>query len=314
MGSIAGAADLPGLMIPAARWTAVGFLLLLLLALLWPSPVILLNESIGGPEIAVDERSFLGREAPSWDVVFWAIAGLLLLAMVHTSEPGVRPALQRLASDLRRSARQIGPELRALGWRRAFLVIAAASAVVAMVWIFADARILGFAELLELDHARTAIRLSNRFGGGMNPPLIILWFLLAGLFYRHVRWTHVAIAMVFAAASGGTAVQILKYMIGRTRPELWLGPFHHAGPPSTSFPSGHTVGAFAIAGVLAFSAESRLLRVVAIVLAMAIAVSRVLAYRHWPSDVVASAFLGLLFGWFFSRCVKHAVSTEETSV
>ena len=179
------------------------------------------------------------------------------------------------------------------------------------MWLYADAAILGFAELLEWKHARTAIRLSNRFGGGMNPVLIILWFSLGGLMYRRLRWTHISIAMIFAGASAGTGVQILKYLIGRTRPELWLGPFHHAGPPSTSFPSGHTVGAFAIASVIAIAAESRLLKIVAVLLAISVGVSRILAYRHWPSDVIASALLGSFFGWFFTRCVLRAVDSSR---
>lgn len=310
----AGDDELPVSPMPAAaRWTGVAFVVLLVLALLWPSPAIIVNEWIGGPPLAVDERSFLGREAPSWDVVFWAIAGLLLLAMIHTSRGDIRDSFRRCWQEMKRTWVEIGPEFRRIGWPRALSFFVAGSVLVAAIWIFADAKLLGLAELLELEHARTAIRLANRFGGGMNPPLVILWFLLAGLLYGNLRWTRIGIAMIFAAAGAGTAVQLLKYVIGRTRPELWLGPFHYAGPPSTSFPSGHTVGAFAIASVIVLGTESRLLRIIAFVIATAVAVSRVLAYRHWPSDVVASAMLGTLFGWFFTRCVMHAVKASPAT-
>jgi len=296
-----------------ARWVALGFVLLLILSILWPAPAIFLNEAVDGPALSVDEDSFLGREAPSWDVVFWGIAGLLGLAMIHTADDGIRIPLRRYGRDFAASWRSIAPEFRSIGGGRVFFLLMTASLLVASLWMFADAAILGFAELLEWKHARTAIRLSNRFGGGMNPVLIILWFFLGGLLYRRLRWTHISIAMALAGASAGTAVQLLKYMIGRTRPELWLGPFHHAGPPSTSFPSGHTVGAFAIASVIAICAESRVLRVAAALIAIAIGVSRVLAYRHWPSDVVASALLGSFFGWFFTRCVLRAAGTTADS-
>jgi undecaprenyl-diphosphatase len=89
-------------------------------------------------------------------------------------------------------------------------------------------------------------------------------------------------------------VQLIKLLVGRARPELWLGPFHHARASASSFPSGHTVGAFALAGVLIFTAESKSLRVIAVILAFAVALSRVLAFRHWTSDVAASAAIGLI--------------------
>jgi membrane-associated phospholipid phosphatase len=41
-------------------------------------------------------------------------------------------------------------------------------------------------------------------------------------------------------------------------------------------------------------------RLVAMLLAIGIAVSRVFAFRHWPSDVLASSFLGMAVGWFFT--------------
>ena len=100
--------------------------------------------------------------------------------------------------------------------------------------------------------------------------------------------------MVFAGAAGGVVVQLIKFAVGRTRPELWLGPFHHARASASSFPSGHTVGAFALAGVLILNAESKTLRVIAALLAFAVALSRVLAFRHWTSDVMASAAIGML--------------------
>jgi len=46
--------------------------------------------------------------------------------------------------------------------------------------------------------------------------------------------------------------------------------------------------------VLIFSAESKTLRVIAMILAFAVALSRVLAFRHWTSDVAASAAIGLI--------------------
>ena len=147
------------------------------------------------------------------------------------------------------------------------------------------------------------IRITNRLGGGMNPAMIVLFFLLAGVAYRHRRWIEYAVAMSIAGLGGGILAQLVKFAVGRTRPELWLGPFAHARASSTSFPSGHTVGAFALAGVIVFASRNLPLRIVAIIIAFAVGVSRILAFRHWTSDVLASALIGVAVAWATTRSV-----------
>src|SRR5437588_7616055 len=100
--------------------------------------------------------------------------------------------------------------------------------------------------------------------------------------------------MSIAGLGGGILAQLVKFVVGRTRPELWLGPFQHARSSASSFPSGHTVGAFALAGVLMLNSESKAMRAIAALLALSVAVSRVLAFRHWASDVAASAAVGMI--------------------
>jgi membrane-associated phospholipid phosphatase len=297
--------------VSAAGRSGAAFVAVLILAVLWPSPVLWINEAVGGGDLGIDERSFLGREAPSWDIAFWCIAGLLAIAMLHTARDGSRKRLREAGNEFRLVWTRIPVVARSIGAARLAAAVLGAASIVAAIWILLDATLVGYAELLGSAVFRTAIRLTNRFGGGMNPPLVILWFLLAGILYAERRWTRIAVAMVFASATAGTVVQAIKYLFGRTRPELWLGPFHHAGPPSTSFPSGHTVGAFAIATVILFGARSRPLRAAAMILACSVALSRVLAFRHWPSDVVASAMIGMMAGWFFVRCAFGGANGSE---
>ena len=156
-----------------------------------------------------------------------------------------------------------------------------------------------------------AIRIANRFGGGMNPAMVVVFFLIAGVVYRHRRWIAYGVAMALAGAAAGVSVQIVKYTAGRTRPELWLGPFHHARAAATSFPSGHTVGAFALAGVLMLASPSRTMRIIAFLLALSVAVSRVLAFRHWTSDVLASAAIGMILAAVAVRRMAAEVSFRE---
>lgn len=257
------------------------FIALLLLSVFWPSPVVSINRLCCNAPIPVDELSFLGREAPSWDVVYWCLAGLFGIVLLQQAGDyaGVREEFRRT-------------RIRA-GLPVALAAIGAAIAV-AVIWIFADEPVTAWAERVASSDVQDWIRIANRFGGGFNPVMIVVFFLLAGMAYQARAWIGYAIRMAFAGAAAGIAVNILKYAVGRARPELWLGPFQHVRASATSFPSGHTVGAFALAGVLIFGARSKSLRVAAALLAVAVAVSRVLAFRHWASDVTASAAIGLI--------------------
>jgi membrane-associated phospholipid phosphatase len=286
------------------RLAAAAFIALLALSVFWPVPAIEINQLCCHAHLTVDDLSFLGREAPAWDIAFWCIAGLFLLAMLHRT------------GDYKRSDfREIWTLVRATRIRlRKIDAIAAicAAILVAIVWRFADAPITAIAERIQSSNIEDAVRIANRFGGGMNPAMVIVFFLVAGVVYRNRRWIAYGVAMALAGAAAGVSVQIVKYTIGRTRPELWLGPFHHTRAAATSFPSGHTVGAFALAGVLMLASPSRTMRVIALLLALSVAVSRVMAFRHWTSDVLASAAIGMILAAVAIRSVLTAeVSFRE---
>lgn len=269
------------------RYAAAAFVTLLLLSVFWPSPVVSSNRLWFHEPLAVDELSFLGREAPSWDVVFWFFAGLLLLIILQSAE----------SYDFR------VVRFRRPSFRRAILPLSLGAALTACVWLFADRHVLAWAEGVQSEWTEAAIRIVNRFGGGVNPGLIVLFFLFAGVCYRERRWVGYGVAMGIAGLGAGLAAQIVKHLVGRARPELWLGPAHYAPGSATSFPSGHTVGAFALAGVLLFASKSWPLRAIAFALAAAVGMARILAFRHWASDVTASAVLGLVAAWLVTAAV-----------
>jgi membrane-associated phospholipid phosphatase len=61
--------------------------------------------------------------------------------------------------------------------------------------------------------------------------------------------------------------------------------------------------------VLAVS-RSRALRIAAVIIAVSVAASRVLALRHWPSDVLMSATLGGVIGLFVAGASGEAREGE----
>lgn len=281
------------------RYAAAAFVTLLVLSIFWPSPIVSINRLWVDEDLAVDELSFLGREAPSWDMVFWCAAGLLLLAIVQSADG---------AADAKEPLRQLRSMRfdRSL-WRRDAVRLAIGAVVTLFVWLVLDRRLIAWAEGVQSDFTEDVIRLLNRLGGGMNPVMVVLFFLIAGVAYCERRWVSYAIAMAMAGLGAGILAQLIKHVVGRARPELWLGPMHYAPGSSTSFPSGHTVGAFALAGVLIFGSRNTALRVLAFVFAAGIGLSRVLAFRHWPSDVTASAVIGLVTAWIVTEALVRRV-------
>ncbi len=287
-----------------SRYAAAGFVVLLVLSVLWPEPVVSINQLWFHQRLGVDDLSFLGREAPSWDVVFWFIAGLFVLTIAQTAEVG--------AGEIRETMRDLR-SLRVVIPRRFGIVVAGVVAIIAATWLAADRPLVAFAEAVQSDTIENFIRILNRLGGGMNPPMIVLFFFIAGVAYRRPRWVEYGVSMALAGLAAGTFAQIVKFAVGRTRPELWVGPFHYVRTTASSFPSGHTVAAFALGGVLIIASRNLPLRLIALVLAFAIAAARVLAFRHWPSDVVASALIGLLAAWiaYASTSAKFTDTSRE---
>mgnify|MGYP001545147622 FL=1 len=84
----------------------------------------------------------------------------------------------------------------------------------------------------------------------------------------------------------------VKNVIGRPRPfESWQALTCMMAPPDKfSFPSGHTMTAFAVWGVLFVGLPS--LSHIYLVIAVIMGVSRIFLGLHYPSDVLVGAVLG----------------------
>ncbi|HEX9295177.1 MAG TPA: phosphatase PAP2 family protein [Polyangiaceae bacterium] len=127
--------------------------------------------------------------------------------------------------------------------------------------------------------------------------------LLPALLVRTIRLP-AAIAIAALTLTSG-AVASVKVLTARVRPCNALGWAHAlpiALPSDCSFPSGHAAGSFA----LAFFVLTLHRRAGAILVALAtlIALSRVALGVHYPSDVLAGALLGSIFGWAAARIYR----------
>lgn len=109
-----------------------------------------------------------------------------------------------------------------------------------------------------------------------------------------------AFSMGLAAFMGGTVIaQSFKTLIPRDRPSNLSFAIVQEKILHSSFPSGHTATAFAVAtavAILAGRQQKWWLVAAAYVWALGVGLSRIYRGVHWPSDVVGGALGGLLGG------------------
>jgi len=139
------------------------------------------------------------------------------------------------------------------------------------------------------------------------PIVMILPFLLAmrqaledPKVRRMLGWGALALLFVFISIAGaGILNNIIKLIIGRTRPTLWFeegeygfAPFSFGGYRYMSFPSGHANTIFALATAIGYFWPKG--RKYLYTFAALVAFSRVAITAHYLSDVIAGAVLGII--------------------
>lgn len=108
-----------------------------------------------------------------------------------------------------------------------------------------------------------------------------------------------------------SVVYALKYSVGETRPDTGK---------RNSFPSGHTAQAFTAASFLSreYGYKSIWISIGAYTAASAVGVMRVLNNRHWVSDILVGAGIGILSSDIIYRTHKnrwgHRIKTSSLKV
>ena len=214
---------------------------------------------------------------------------------------------QWAASWFHRAAKRLGPHA-------ALILILAVGLIVAVALTLLSAHIydavteandiaaldqplLSFAMSLRSPGLDTAMTLYTDIAGTIGMPIIAIVTLLILSIHRR-SWT--PSILITAAGIGSLAMTIAgKDLIGRARPPLVdaVAPYEY----SPSFPSGHTLNAVVIAGIIAYLLMLRqtthrarvLTSTLAISFAFTIGASRVYLGHHWFTDVLVAITLGL---------------------
>jgi undecaprenyl-diphosphatase len=136
-------------------------------------------------------------------------------------------------------------------------------------------------------------------GLGSVVTLALLTVACAG-FLLLQRKRHLAVYLLLAVTSGTIGSSLLKWGFARPRPDLVA---HGHTVYTSSFPSGHSMMSalvFLTLGVLLATAQSkRVMQVyilsIAVLVMVAVGISRVYLGVHWPTDVLAGWAAGS--GW-----------------
>lgn len=110
-------------------------------------------------------------------------------------------------------------------------------------------------------------------------------------------------AFLSASAARFVITPIIRFIWPIERPFVSMGfPPLFPHEVSASFPSGHAVFFFALAVSLSF--HYRKLGIALLALSLLMGIARVAAGVHWPSDIVAGAFIGVIIALFAEKARK----------
>jgi undecaprenyl-diphosphatase len=148
-------------------------------------------------------------------------------------------------------------------------------------------------------HTREMFALSRIGSPQVLGPVIPL--LAAFLWLRRLR--HAAVVWLIATGGAVVLVTLLKLHFKRARPDL---PWAFVHEPTYSFPSGHSVFAVVVYGMLVYLGLRHLphawqrvaICAAAVAMIVGIGLSRIYLGVHYPSDVAAGYFVGLV--WLLS--------------
>lgn len=132
-----------------------------------------------------------------------------------------------------------------------------------------------------------------------------------GLWRGDRRMTRSGVRMLLAHSLATGIKTFIKHRIDRTRPNVLveegryvMGSGESHEHDETSFPSGHTAGAVAVAA--AFGRDYPDHRAPAYVAAAAVSLMQIPRCKHYPSDVGAGAVVGLAADWIVDRGIAMA--------
>jgi len=130
-------------------------------------------------------------------------------------------------------------------------------------------------------------------------PYLVSIIFLAKVFYFYKPINHriqaIGFTLAALAVSSGLVQSLLHILIDKNRPfvEFGLQPLFQVDRVSHTFPSGHAIFFFTLA-TIAWLIFSKRWGIFHFTLAFLIGLARVVSGVHYPSDILASALIGMI--------------------
>lgn len=141
-------------------------------------------------------------------------------------------------------------------------------------------------------------------GDGLFAVILVLGYFI-------FRKRAVAIKLLLAFILSGFAAQVLKKIFHAPRPKAFFAEniythfiegVTHSG--LTSFPSGHTTTAFAVAAIISFNCSKKITCIITFWMAVLVGYSRVYLGQHFVEDVLAGIIIGVSTAVFIEYIYK----------
>lgn len=203
--------------------------------------------------------------------------------------------------------------------RIATVSFVAVVAACALSYLFVDIPLLRLFQSTGLATLRRTFEVITRLG--VSTPWLVL-SAIAAVWFRYVKRDRAAFntaLFVFAAiALSGLAADLLKFLLGRYRPVMFLSRdlygfrFFSAGYSCNSFPSGHanTITALLMSLYLVFSGP----RIAYVLVAVPVIMSRVIIGAHFLSDALFGTYLAILTTLILREIFeRHGLSVRRVS-
>lgn len=177
-----------------------------------------------------------------------------------------------------------------------------------------DSSIIAFIQGLESPLLTVVMKFFTFIGSEIQVTL--LTFIIAIFLYKRLRYRREAILFMWVMIGSTLLNLTLKTAFQRQRPEI-----HRIVEASGfSFPSGHSMAAFSLYGIIAFllwrnahHLFSRIgLIIVSVAMILVIGISRIYLGVHYPSDVLGGYFVSGF--WFTASIWLYQFSLKKSTI
>ncbi len=142
---------------------------------------------------------------------------------------------------------------------------------------------------------------------------------LVGMMFFYYKRKQQAFALLYSFLISGIAAQLIKNLVNSPRPKLYFeaGQYLHfidgvSLANNSSFPSGHTATAFAIATVMAMMIQNKNWQLLILPAALLVGYSRIYLAQHFLVDVLVGMIIGCASGAAAVYFAKNRISLKRS--